>query len=327
MRINLHYKLFLLLLVSVITVRAETIIPDKKPTSKDTLFLADPTIFSDHGKYYLYGTSSDEGFLVYESTDLTHWKGPAGRNNGFALSKGESFGDKGFWAPQVFKHNNTYYMAYTANEQIAIATSDSPLGPFKQKNLKPLSGTGNQIDPFIFFDQDGKCYLYHVKLQEGNRIYVSEMKPDLSDVLLEKTKECITGIEPWENTEKTKWAVTEGPTVLRHKDLYYLIYSANDFRNKDYAVGYATSKSPMGPWKKYSGNPIISRSTIHYNGTGHGDLFKDHSGNYRYVMHTHNSAEKVSPRSTGIINMKFIKNGNNEDVLVADKLSFKHLLK
>ncbi|EOR94676.1 putative beta-xylosidase [Arcticibacter svalbardensis MN12-7] len=300
---------------------------DKRPASSGIIYLADPTILSDQGKYYLYGTSSHQGFKVYESTDLDHWKGPVGHNNGFALSKGESFGDKCFWAPQVFKRNNRYYMVYTANEQIAIAKSDSPLGPFKQKVLKPLFRIGKQIDPFIFLDDDGKCYLYHVKINKGYRIYVSEMNADLSDVILDNTSECISGSKPWENIEKTKWAVTEGPSVVKHKDLYYLIYSANSYRNKDYAIGYATAKSPLGPWNKYSGNPIISKSTIHYNGTGHGDLFKDQSGDYRYVMHTHNSLTKVSPRSTGLINIKFTENGNNADVLVADALSFKHILK
>ncbi|RZM22756.1 MAG: hypothetical protein EOO88_28415, partial [Pedobacter sp.] len=253
---------------------------------KDSIFLADPTIFLDNETYYLYGTSSEKGFLVYESSDLKNWKGPVGANKGFALSKGESFGTKGFWAPQIFKYKGIYYMAYTADEQIAIATSNSPRGPFKQEVLKALSGTGNQIDPFVFFDKDGKPYMYHVKLQKGNRIFVTPMKADLSDVLPgAKSTECISGTLPWENTENTEWAVTEGPTVIRHKDLYYLIYSANDFRNKDYAVGYATSDSPLGPWKKFEGSPIISREKFHFNGSGHGDLFKDKSGNYQYVLH------------------------------------------
>jgi len=293
---------------------------------QDPIALADPTIFLDNGNYYLYGTSSDKGFEVYQSTDLKNWKGPVGKNNGFALVKGESFGSKGFWAPQVFKHKNTYYMAYTADEQIAIAKSDSPLGPFKQEEIKSLSGIGKQIDPFVFFDTDGKVYMYHVKLKEGNRIYVSQMKADLSDVLEETTKECINGELPWENTEKTGWPVTEGPTVIKHRNLYYLIYSANDFRNKDYAVGYATSTSPLGPWKKYAGSPIISRKKLTYNGTGHGDLFKDKAGNYKYVMHTHHSSTKVSPRSTGIIDIKFAKeNGSKTDVLAVDESTFKLL--
>ncbi|MES2827527.1 MAG: family 43 glycosylhydrolase [Bacteroidota bacterium] len=294
--------------------------------SEKPMLVADPTIFADNGKYYLYGTTSNRGFQVYVSDDLKVWKGPAGKNNGFALNKGESFGSGGFWAPQVFKRGpGNYYMAYTADEQLAIATSDSPLGPFKQNKLQSLSGSGKQIDPFLFFDANGKVYLYHVKLQQGNRIFVVEMKPDLSDVIKGTEKECISGTQFWENTQKTEWAVTEGPTVVKHKNLYYLIYSANDFRNIDYAVGYATSNSPLGPWKKYDGNPIIDRKTNGYNGTGHGDLYEDQVGNLQYVMHIHNSNTKVSPRATGNVGLKFIAGKDGVDQLVADPKSFKLL--
>ena len=36
---------------------------------------ADPTIFVEHGKYYLTGTRNQEplGFSILESTDLEHW--------------------------------------------------------------------------------------------------------------------------------------------------------------------------------------------------------------------------------------------------------------
>ncbi|TKC09111.1 glycoside hydrolase family 43 protein [Pedobacter frigoris] len=289
----------------------------------DEILLADPTIFLDKGIYYLYGTGGENGFMVYQSTDLKKWTGPVGHNKGYALSKGESYGTKGFWAPQVFKHKGTYYISYTANEQIAVATSNSPLGPFKQKVLKPLSRTGNQIDPFIYFDTDGTPYLYHVKLQQGNRIFVVKMKKDLSDITTERAIECISGIEKWENTENTGWPVTEGPTVIKRNKLYYLIYSANDFRSKDYAVGYATSNSPMGPWKKHSGSPFISRSNIGLNGTGHGDLFKDKSGNYQYVMHVHHSNNKVSPRITALVKVDFSRRSELDDELVADPSTFK----
>ena len=291
------------------------------------IHLADPTIFLDEGKYYLYGTSSNKGFEVYESTDLINWTGPSGTENGFALLKGQAFGNTGFWAPQLFRHNDLYYMAYTADEQIAIATSVSPLGPFKQKKITAISGEEKQIDPFVFFDADGRIFLYHVKLKDGNRIYVSELKPDLSDIIPGTSRACISGKEPWENTEKTSWPVTEGPTVIRHKEVYYLIYSANDFRNKDYAVGYATSASPLGPWKKSAHNPIISRLKLNQNGTGHGDLFLDKYGKYRYVMHTHYSSNQVSPRATALMDMHFKDVNNGNDELIADVSTFKFLIR
>lgn len=272
--------------------------------------LADPTIFEHKGTFYLYGTKENrdikgEGFLVYTSTDLKKWSGPAGATDGFAFKKGDGYGDKGFWAPQIFEHNGTFYMAYTANEQIAIATSDSPLGPFKN-NGKPLASDVRQIDPFIFFE-NGTPYLYHVRLDKGNRIFVAEMEKDLSAIKPATLKECITATEQWEDTEKVQWTVTEGPTVLKKDGLYYMIYSANDFRNKDYAVGYATSKNVYGPWKKTS-TPFISRQALKYPGTGHGDVFYDKKGNMYYVFHTHFSESEVAPRKTAMVPL-VLKNG------------------
>lgn len=290
----------------------------------DTILLADPTIFADKGVYYLYGTSSKDGILVYQSTDLEHWSGPAGKRSGHALYRGDSYGTQGFWAPQIFKYDGKYYMAYTANEHIAIAQSDNPLGPFVQKEIAAISGPGKQIDPFVFKDTDGSLYLFHVRLQNGNRIFVAKLKTDLSDVIDSTAKECLHAERLWENTTGSNWPVSEGPTVLKHNGLYYLFYSANDFRNIDYAVGYAVATSPYGPWKKTDDSPIISRKNTGMNGTGHGDFFTDTRGTLYYVLHTHNSNNKVGQRKTAVIRAAF--NNDNPARMIVDSTSFHYLL-
>lgn len=268
---------------------------------------ADPSIFVHQGKYYLYGTgdqNAGQGFRVYVSEDMKNWKLSA-LNDGYALKKGEAFGSTGFWAPQVFQHGGKFYMAYTANENIAIAESNSPVGPFTQKEKTPLLAPVRQIDPFVFIDDNGKKYLYHVRLDKGNRIFVAEMENDFSAIKPATLKECVAAELPWENTTQ-KWPVAEGPSILKQKGIYYLFYSANDFRNPDYAVGYATSKSATGPWTKHGGNPVLNKQTIGQPGTGHGDFFKKDNQLW-YVFHTHNSESTVGPRKTAIIKVNFDK--------------------
>jgi xylan 1,4-beta-xylosidase len=294
---------------------------------KDPILLADPTIFFHAGTYYLYGTSgkdSNQGFEVYTSQNLTTWK-KSDRNGGYALKKGDSYGDKGFWAPQVFEFEGKFYMAYTANEHIAIATSDSPLGPFTQSQIQDLQAPVKQIDPYIFIDEDGKKYLYHVRLTEGNRLYVAELEDDFSGIKEETLTYCFHGEEPWENTQNVGWTVSEGPTIMKHNGLYYFIYSANDFRNPDYAVGYAVSESPIGPWTKNPTNPIFDKVDAGINGPGHGDYFVDGQGKLQYVLHTHTSDGEVSPRRTALIELEFVNNGNEADVLEVKKGSFRFL--
>jgi xylan 1,4-beta-xylosidase len=288
-------------------------------SDSDVIRLADPAVFSHKGVYYLYGTveQGSDGFTVYTSVDLQTWS-LSPRNGGYALRKGEAFGDKGFWAPQVFEYKKKFYMAYVANEEIAIAEADSPLGPFTQKNKVSIPASTKQIDPFILVEA-GKLYLYHVRLTKGNRIFVAELSDDLSAIKEYTLKECISAEAGWENTRSAEWPVAEGPSILKRNGLYYLFYSANDFRNPDYAVGYATSKSPFGPWKKSLANPIISRTVLGVNGPGHGDFFLSKNNQLNYVLHTHNSDKKVGPRKTAVITMQL------KDAVTVDKNNFRFL--
>ncbi|MEO5889121.1 MAG: glycoside hydrolase family 43 protein [Ferruginibacter sp.] len=290
------------------------------------IYLADPAMLNYKGTYYLYGTvggNSNNGFIVYTSTDMQNWKKDSTTPGGYALKKGEAYGTKNFWAPQVFMYKDLFYMTYAADENIAIATSKNPAGPFTQKSIRQLDAPVKQIDPFVFIDEDGKKYLYHVRLTNGNKIFVAEMLDDMSAIKPETLKECITATATWENTANASWPVTEGPSVIKHNKIYYLFYTANDFRNPGYAVGYATSRTPYGPWKKYAGNPIISKKNIGVNGTGHGDFVTDAQQNLQYVFHTHFSDSVVGPRKTAILKVAFSKDADQGiDKLVIDRDSF-----
>ena len=274
--------------------------PQTPPTeTKYVMEIADPTIFYEDSVYYLYGTGGevDKGFQVYTSTNLSDWK-----YAGMALSRDDAWGGFGFWAPQVFRYKGQLYMAYTSEEQIAIAKADSPLGPFVTLTGEKLSGPTKQIDPYVFIDDDGTPYLYHVRLSGGNKLYVVELKEDLSDIKPETARLCIEADQPWELKHSQ---VTEGPTILKHEGMYYFFYSANHFLSVDYAVGYATADNPLGPWTKTTDSPIIHRTQIGQNGTGHGDFFTDAEGNLRYVFHFHADKQNVSPRKTGLVRAAF----------------------
>lgn len=122
--------------------------------------------------------------------------------------------------------------------------------------------------------------------------------------------------QPWENTRSVKWTVTEGPTVLKRGNKYYMFYSANDFRNPDYAVGYATADHPLGPWMKSEQKPVISRQRPGINAPGHDEIFTDDKGKMYYVFHTHYSNEKVAPRRTAMVQISFQDEGGKERVKV-----------
>ncbi|HMR84592.1 MAG TPA: glycoside hydrolase family 43 protein [Niabella sp.] len=297
--------------------------PDPPAATGQPVYQADPTIFFNDNKYYLYGTDGytpNQGIKVFVSSDLKDWKVPEGVVGGFAVRTMESFGTQGFWAPQVWKYNNKFYMAYVANEQIAIGVASRAEGPFYAKD--PIAFDQKNIDPFVFFDSDGKKYLYHVDITNGNKIYVATINDDFTAIDKSTRTLCFTATEPWEIIQAR---VVEGPTVLKHNNLYYLIYTANHFENQKYAVGYATSASPMGPWTKAAENPILSMANSGKPGVGHGDMFTDGSGGLNYVFHSHNAIDKVSPRRTALIKAKFVPVPGSADKLVMDIPSLYYL--
>lgn len=270
------------------------------------IFLADPTVYFEGGKYYLTGTYSADPvkFVVYESDNLLEWE-----EKGLLLMKGDdTFGEKGFWAPQIFKDDNRYFLTYTANEQTCLSESGKLSGPYKQKEIEPIDSSAKNIDSYLFKDDDGKYYLYHVRFNKGNYIWVAEFDIQNGKIKKETLKRCFVNTQAWENTQSYKSApIMEGPTVIKIDKLYYLFYSANHFMSRDYAVGYAVSESPFGPWKKYSGNPVIHKSIVGENGSGHGDIFRNEKGEYHYVYHVHNNDSTVHPRKTRIVKLNVVK--------------------
>lgn len=72
--------------------------------------------------------------------------------------------------------------------------------------------------------------------------------------------------------------------MLKHRGLYYLLYSGTGASSLDYAVGYATAKGPMGPFAKYPGNPIVKRGNGAL-GPGHCCAIKDRRGKLWMVYH------------------------------------------
>jgi len=86
-----------------------------------------------------------------------------------------------------------------------------------------------------------------------NAIYAARLTPDRLS-LASKPVRILGRGQPWEVQR-----IVEGAFTVKRGGSYYLLYSANHFRNPDYGVGYAMAKHPLGPWTKYEGNPIIQR--------------------------------------------------------------------
>lgn len=270
---------------------------------------ADPYVLFHDGVYYMYITNgySWNGFEVYTSENLVDWE-----YGGVVAKKGDIIGGSNFWAAEVYYYNNQFYMFYSADEKSAVAVSDSPFGPFK-KTSDDFLFDFSAIDGSLLFDDDGRIYLFFSRIRhsegEGQQIWGCEMNSDLISVKPETLTLVSAPDKAWDG-----W-VNEGPFVLKHNGTYYLTYSGDFYFNRNYAVGYATSSSPLGEYVKYKNNPVLKSDTF-IHGTGHHCFTQSPDGSEMFIVyHCHNSAYKVHDRKICIDRVKFTETENGIDVL------------
>ena len=274
----------------------------------------DPFIMLWEGTYYAYGTQSDQGIAVYVSDDLLTWHITAEANNGITLHKDDVWADRWFWAPEVYHVNGKFYMYYSADEHICVATSDSPFGPFRQQVQKPMIEGEKAIDNSLFIDDDGKPYLFFDRFNDGLNIWVAELEENLLEIKPETMVKCIHVSQPWEEV----WPrVNEGAFVMKHNGTYFMTYSANSYESPFYGIGFATAPSVKGPWTKYDQNPIYQKPGDLV-GIGHSALFTDKEGKLRIVFHAHNSTTRIHPRNMYISTVKF-ETKNGKEIMVVDE--------
>lgn len=270
----------------------------------------DPYILKHNGMYYLYATNMpDYGFEVFVSNDLVNWE-----SAGVCAKKGDIIGNGGFWAPEVYCKNGKFYMLYTADEYLGIAISDSPTGPFVKTSDNFVISDFFCIDGNLLFDDNGSVYLYFSKvIKDGNnscqQIWGCKMNDDLLSVD-RSTLTCLLTPNGWES--KTD----EGPFVIKHGGTYYLTYSGNAYSDKEYSVGYATSNSPLGKFKKYEQNPIL-KYTAYSRGPGHHCFIMSPDDSEMFIAyHCHKSSTELHPRGLYIDRVEFTENNGNEILYV-----------
>ena len=91
--------------------------------------------------------------------------------------------------------------------------------------------------------------------------------------------------------------------MLKNNGIYYLLFSANCYCAANYAVGYATSNSPMGPFTKYAGNPILSNAGVsnYVSGPGHNSVVRSPDNSELFmVYHSHVNVGNLNSSNNGI---------------------------
>ena len=219
------------------------------------------------------------------------------------------------------------------NFKIGVAVASSPKGPFVDLYNCPIFNPDYPvIDANLWFDDDnGRVYLYYSRCCyehpvdseiaakaksdgtfdeiEESWVYGVELLPDFSGIigepvlLLAPPTELSDKQSEWESRSVTAGEVnrrwTEGSFIFKQDSTYYMMYSANSYLGAYYAVGYATSKNPLGPFTKASNNPVLQENRSlggEVIGTGHNMVLNMPDGSMYCVYHgrmTHNPEERV----------------------------------
>jgi len=251
----------------------------------------DPSVLRVGREYYAYATTPGKDrrklFPILRSRNLIHW-----REAGFAFDSPPSWGYARWWAPSVMRHRGRYYMFYSGHARrpnkmcVAVATASSPLGPFRHRARLACAGAGGSIDPAPA--RVGKdVYLYFARTSATckrvpGRCLIVGMK--LSDDLLRARGRPtpLVGIDhAWERSGEK--AAVENPALVIRGGQYYLLYSGGDWQHS-YGMGYAVSRSPLGPFVKPESRPFLRGRRGLY-GPGGGSAVSGPRGDLWLVYH------------------------------------------
>ncbi len=270
------------------------------------LFFADPSAHVFNGKIYIYpshdidaGEAFDdlgshfamEDFHVVSMDSV----GSEAVDHGVALHVDEvEWAERQMWAPDAQEKNGKYYLFFPAKDydgifRIGVAVGDSPTGPFKPQR-EAIKGSYS-IDPAVFKDDDGSCYMYFGglwggQLQRWRTGTFNGQHPDSPTAHLPEDHEqalmplvAKMNDDLLEFSEKPKKLMIidengqpllagdinrryfEGPWMHKYKNKYYFSYSTGDSHFLCYAIG----DSPYGPFT-YKGKimePVVGWTTHH----------------------------------------------------------------
>jgi arabinoxylan arabinofuranohydrolase len=275
-----------------------------------SMYMADPSahVWQD-GRLYIYpshdiappkGCDLMDQYHVFSTDDMVNWVDHGEILRASQVTWGRP--DGGFmWAPDCAYKDGTYYFYFphpsgtewNSTWKIGVATSKHPAKDFEVKGY--IEGLDAMIDPCVFVDDDGQAYFYY---GGGGRCAGVKLK----DNMMEIDGEMMT-MEGLEDFHEATW-------IHKYKGLYYLSYSDNHDENNskdgvkgDNRMRYATSKSPLGPWK-YQG--VYMEPTDSY--TNHGSIV-EYKGKWYSFYHNSSLSNHDWLRSVCVDRLYYNKDG------------------
>ena len=278
----------------------------------EDLYIRDPFVLAENGTYYLYGTRGFGQFEVFTSTDLKTWKahkpcfvgGDDFWGNASASVEGA---EAAYWAPEVHKYNDAYYMiatftqSGTTNQQASvILKADSPLGPFAVWSEGAITPVGHSCLDATLYIENGTPYLIYAHEWQcscknysgtGTMDYI-QLSADLKTTVGTSSQwfgaDELTSF--WEELFGTRASnVTDGPFVYTDEagQKYLLWATSIDTDSGRKYSALATCFDAIGS------DVNLRKDTVklYTEDGGHSMIFTDLNGIETLVLHTPNSGD------------------------------------
>lgn len=279
-----------------------TAAPEGSRTSQDTARASPPFVINQDfpdpdalrvgSTYYAYATNSAAvNVQMATSPDARTWS----LSSSDALPTLPAWATRGrTWAPDVAEVQPGKFVMYVVVatidpplQCIGVAVSGSPRGPFTPVGDRPLvcpKDQGGAIDPSTFVNSDGSLYL--LWKNDGNCCGLDTW---LQIAPLSKDGLALTGAPTKLIKQTASWegSVIEAPVLLKHGPTYFLFYSANNYANGSYAIGYARAPAIMGPYSKHP-VPLLSTESSkgRFSGPGGQDVLTTPDGSNLLIFHS-----------------------------------------
>ena len=251
-------------------------------------YYPDPSICRVGQDFYLIASSFMlyPGVPIFHSTDLVHWEqigNVLDRPSQLHLTGTPLAG--GIMAPTIRYHDGVFYIINTnfSAKGNFLVTATDPRGPWSDPIWLPdVEG----IDPSLFFDDDGRCYVsgtHRLKKEDGSTgaqvIWMAEI--DLATMKL-----CSDPVDIWGGA-LVNAPYPEAPHLYKKDGWYYLVIAEGGTEHF-HAVTVARSHSLNTWFEGYKGNPVLTHRHLGKNfpigNPGHVDLVETPTGEWYAVL-------------------------------------------
>jgi hypothetical protein len=280
----------------------------------------EPYVFGD--RVYVYGSHDRFNGYAYCLNDYVCWSAPVDdladwRYEGVILRaedvENNEDRDSCLYAPDVAQGGDgRYYLYYVDSKRsiVSVAVCDTPAGDYQfygyvqypdGTRLGNREGDEPQFDPGVLREGD-RTYLYTGFCSRGDRSRSGAMAtvlgPDMLTII--EAPVIVVPSEPYsEGSGFEGYEFFEAPSIRKHGDTYYLIYSSISMHE----LCYATSKHPTRDFKY--GGVIVSNCDMHigsykpaakpmfYGGNNHGSIIEI-QGQWYIYYHRHTNGTNFS---------------------------------